>query len=72
MRSLQARTSLVSLKAVLPTNLLPEADIGRAFSLGAREFVHKPMNLDDYKHAVSRMVQKRTGHDSAAGESPPS
>jgi DNA-binding response OmpR family regulator len=35
-----------------------EADIDRAFSLGAREFVHKPMDLDDYKTTVSGMVQK--------------
>jgi len=49
-----------------------ETDVSRAFSLGAREFVHKPMDLDDYKNAVSSMVQKWTGHDSAAAESAPS
>jgi len=37
-----------------------EADVNRAFSLGAREFVHKPIDLDDYKTAVSGMVQKWT------------
>jgi len=35
-----------------------EADVSRAFSLGAREFIHKPMDLDEYKSAVSGMVQK--------------
>jgi len=35
-----------------------EADVSRAFSLGAQDFVHKPMDLDDYKTAVSGMVQK--------------
>jgi DNA-binding response OmpR family regulator len=35
-----------------------EADVSRAFSLGAREFVHKPMDLDEYRSAVSGMVQK--------------
>src|SRR5579872_2973389 len=38
-----------------------EDDMNLAFSLGAREFVHKPMDLDDYKAAVSGMVQKWTG-----------
>jgi DNA-binding response OmpR family regulator len=40
-----------------------EADIDRAFSLGAREFIHKPMDLDEYKSAVSGVVQKWTGHN---------
>jgi chemotaxis family two-component system response regulator Rcp1 len=40
-----------------------EADVGRALSLGAGAFVHKPMDLDEYKAAVSSMVQKWTGHD---------
>jgi CheY-like chemotaxis protein len=35
-----------------------EADVNRALSLGAREFVHKPLDLDDYKSAVTGMVQK--------------
>jgi CheY-like chemotaxis protein len=35
-----------------------EADAERALSLGAREFVHKPTDLDDYKDAVSGMVEK--------------
>ena len=30
----------------------------RAFSLGADEFVHKPMDLDVYKAAVCSMIQK--------------
>jgi two-component system, chemotaxis family, response regulator Rcp1 len=41
-----------------------ELDIDRAFSLGAREFVHKPLDLDEYKTAVSGMVQKWTGNAS--------
>src|ERR1700677_2596301 len=35
-----------------------EADIERAFSLGADEFVHKPMDLDVYKTTVRYMIQK--------------
>jgi chemotaxis family two-component system response regulator Rcp1 len=35
-----------------------EKDVDRAFSLGAREYIHKPMDLDDYKTAVSGMVEK--------------
>jgi chemotaxis family two-component system response regulator Rcp1 len=49
-----------------------EADVSRAFSLGARDFVHKPMDLDEYKVAVSRMIQKWTRHDDAGMESVPS
>jgi chemotaxis family two-component system response regulator Rcp1 len=41
-----------------------EADVGRVLSLGAKDFVHKPLDLDDYKTAVTGMVQKWTGHDS--------
>lgn len=36
------------------------ADIDRAYSLGAREFITKPMDLDEYKSAVSGVVQKWT------------
>jgi CheY-like chemotaxis protein len=35
-----------------------EEDVGRALLLGAKEFVHKPMELQDYKTTVCRMVQK--------------
>ena len=35
-----------------------EADADRIMKLGARDFVHKPMDLDDYKAAVCGMVQK--------------
>jgi two-component system, chemotaxis family, response regulator Rcp1 len=38
-----------------------ESDVNRAYTLGAREFVHKPMDLDDYKTVVTGMVQKWTG-----------
>lgn len=40
-----------------------ESDVDRAYSLGAREFIHKPMDLDDYKTVVAGMVQKWTGHN---------
>jgi CheY-like chemotaxis protein len=35
-----------------------QADIDRAYLLGAKEFVHKPMDLDDYKAAVCCVIQK--------------
>lgn len=35
-----------------------EADANRALQLGARDCVHKPLDLDDYRAAVFRMVQK--------------
>jgi CheY-like chemotaxis protein len=35
-----------------------EADADRAFTLGAKDVIHKPMDLDDYKTAVSRMILK--------------
>ena len=37
-----------------------EADVNRALSLGAKDFVHKPMDLDAYKSAVTRMIRKWT------------
>lgn len=37
-----------------------KADMDRAFSLGADEYVHKPMDLDLYKTTVCSMVQKWT------------
>jgi CheY-like chemotaxis protein len=40
-----------------------EADVGRVLSLGAKDFVHKPLDLDDYKTAVTGMVRKWTGHE---------
>jgi CheY-like chemotaxis protein len=43
-----------------------EADVGRVMSLGAKDFVRKPLDLDDYKTAVTRMVRKWAGHDRAA------
>lgn len=46
-----------------------EAVVGRVLSLGAKDFVHKPLDLDDYKTVVTRMVRKWTGHDSAGLES---
>jgi DNA-binding response OmpR family regulator len=35
-----------------------ESDANRAITLGAFECVHKPIDLDDYKTTVCRMVQK--------------
>jgi chemotaxis family two-component system response regulator Rcp1 len=35
-----------------------EAQRDRVLSLGAKDFVHKPLDLDDFKNAVTRMVQK--------------
>jgi CheY-like chemotaxis protein len=35
-----------------------DVDLDRAFALGVREYVHKPMELDAFKQAVCRMVQK--------------
>jgi CheY-like chemotaxis protein len=35
-----------------------DADLSRALALGAKDFVHKPMDLDEYKTAVSRMILK--------------
>jgi chemotaxis family two-component system response regulator Rcp1 len=35
-----------------------DVDLDRAFALGVREYVHKPMDLDAYKKAVCAMIQK--------------
>jgi len=43
---------------VVFTASLNEEDEGRVLSLGAKEFVHKPMGLQDYKTTVCRMVRK--------------
>ena len=43
---------------VVFTASLNETDEGRAMSLGAREFIRKPMELQDYKKAVCRIVRK--------------
>jgi chemotaxis family two-component system response regulator Rcp1 len=48
-----------------------DADVERAFSLGAREFIHKPMELEEYKSAVSGMVRKWTSYDPATSETLP-
>ncbi len=37
-------------------------DIDRTFSLGASGYVRKPMDLDEYKNAVSHMIQKWVQH----------
>ena len=35
-----------------------QADFDRAFLLGASGCVHKPLDLDDYRTAVTGMIQK--------------
>jgi CheY-like chemotaxis protein len=45
---------------VVFTASLNERDEGRVMSLGAREFVRKPMELQDYKTAVCRIVRTWT------------
>jgi CheY-like chemotaxis protein len=49
-----------------------EADVGRVLSLGAKDFVHKPLDLDDYKTAVAGMVEKWAAHDGADMQALPS
>jgi CheY-like chemotaxis protein len=48
-----------------------EADVSRAFSLGAKEFVRKPLDLDDYKTTVSGMVQKWASRENAGTQTLP-
>jgi DNA-binding response OmpR family regulator len=50
---------------------LNQADADRALSLGADEFVHKPMDIDEYRNAVSGMVQKWASHGNGDMESIP-
>jgi CheY-like chemotaxis protein len=49
---------LTKTPVVVFTASLNETDEGRAMSLGAREFVRKPIELRAYKAAVCRMVRK--------------
>jgi hypothetical protein len=35
-----------------------DVDIDRAFALGAREYIHKPMDLEAYKETVIEMIEK--------------
>jgi FixJ family two-component response regulator len=54
---------------VVFTASLNDSDEMRAMSMGAREFVRKPMELQDYKTAVCRMVRtwaEPTNHGEAA------
>jgi CheY-like chemotaxis protein len=48
-----------------------DVDLDRAFALGVREYVTKPMDLDAFKQAVCNMVQKWCLHpkDTAAAGS---
>jgi CheY-like chemotaxis protein len=43
-------------------------DAKRAFSLGAKEFVHKPMDLDEYKTTVCSIVRKWMVPDGAESD----
>jgi len=42
-----------------------EADAKQALELGAREFVHKPVGMEAYRHAVLTMIEKWVLSDSA-------
>jgi len=44
-----------------------EADVDRALSLGAKEYVHKPMDLDDYKTTVCSMIRKWVPREERGG-----
>ena len=39
-----------------------DVDLDRAFTLGVREYVQKPSDLDAFKAAVCGMIQKWAGH----------
>ena len=43
-----------------------QADMDRAFSLGADAYVHKPMDLDLYKTTVCSMIQKWTPREESS------
>jgi CheY-like chemotaxis protein len=45
-----------------------DVDLDRAFALGVREYVHKPMDLDAFKQAVCHMVQKWALHPSGTAD----
>ena len=45
-----------------------EEDVNRSFSLGAREFIHKPMDLEEYKSVVCGMVQKWVPREQTGGQ----
>jgi CheY-like chemotaxis protein len=47
-----------------------DVDLDRAFALGVREYVHKPMDLEAFKTAVCSMVQKWAVHATDASEAP--
>jgi chemotaxis family two-component system response regulator Rcp1 len=44
-----------------------ETDVDRALSLGAKEYVHKPLDLDDYRDTVCEMVHKWVPRDKTMG-----
>ena len=43
---------------VVFSSLWNEADARRVLELGAREYVSKPIDIDDYTHAVWGMIEK--------------
>jgi chemotaxis family two-component system response regulator Rcp1 len=46
-----------------------EEDVNRSFALGARAFIHKPIDLDDYKDAVCGIVKKWVSNNGAQSTS---
>lgn len=45
-----------------------QRDIQRSLALGAREYVQKPINLDAYKEAVWRIIEKWTQPENTGAE----
>lgn len=58
-----------NLAIVVFSSSLSELERARALDLGAREFVQKPIDLDEFTEAVSDMVQRYAGpsHRTAGG-----
>ena len=56
--SLLARWRSSPVPIVVFSSSWNDAEINRAIELGAREFVHKPNDLDEFAHAVSEIVNR--------------
>lgn len=56
--SLLARWQSSPVPIVVFSSSWNDAEINRALELGAREFVHKPDDLDEFAHAVSEIVNR--------------
>lgn len=58
-----------NLAIVVFSSSLSEPERARALDLGAREFVQKPSDLDEFTEAVSDMVERYAGpsHSTAGG-----